>query len=337
MPGGSQAAAQAGDREQPGAEGDPAAAGRVVDGGSGLARGVHRGNPFKWPGTDGQRLAKAAQGTLKPGDNPIVDVAVGVLGPLQVCGNGRPVALGAPKQRAVLAVLTLHAGATVSTDRLVDEIWGGAAPRAARSVQVYVSALRDCLGPGGQALETVGRGYRLAVTDEQVDARRFERAAAEARALYEGGKPHDAAEVAAAALALWRGPVLADLPDLPLAQAERARLEAVRLETLEVRLDADLALGRAVAVVGNPRTSSAGIRCGAAARAADAGPAPSGRQADALKAYRSGRDRLVDEWGSSPASRCRTCTRRSCVTTRGCGWNRLSCARAGTCLPRRRR
>ena len=228
-----------------------------------------------------------------------VDVAI--LGPLEVRVAGRPVVLGALKQRAVLAVLALHAGAAVATDRLVDEIWGESAANAARSVQVYVSALRTALGTAGTVLETVGRGYRLAVADEQVDARRFEYAATQARALLELGKPAQAADVAAAALALWRGPVLADLPDLLAAQAERDRLSALRVDTLEVRFDAELGLGRAAAVVGEldalvtahplrerlrGQLMLALHRCG--------------RQSEALEAYRAGRAHLVDELGVEP-------------------------------------
>jgi len=230
-----------------------------------------------------------------------VRVDVAILGPLEVRVAGRPVVLGAPKQRAVLAVLALHAGAAVATDRLVDEIWGEPAAKAARSVQVYVSALRTALGAAGTVLETVGRGYRLAVADEQVDARRFEHAATQARALLELGKPAQAADVAAAALALWRGPVLADLPDLLAAQAERDRLSALQVDTMEVRFDAELGLGRAAAVVGEldalvtahplrerlrGQLMLALHRCG--------------RQSEALEAYRAGRAHLVDELGVEP-------------------------------------
>src|SRR5215470_12390974 len=109
-----------------------------------------------------------------------------ILGPLEVAGDGAPLVLGAVQQRAVLAVLVLHRGEVVSTDRLVDELWGERPPAAAaKTVQVYVSHLRKALGAG--VIVTQGRGYRLAVAPEQVDAVRFEALAGEGRRALAGG------------------------------------------------------------------------------------------------------------------------------------------------------
>ena len=230
-----------------------------------------------------------------------MNVRVGVLGPLTVEVDGRPVALGARKQRAVLSVLALNQGAAVSTDRLVYEVWGESAPRAARSVQVYVSALRAALGKAGGLLETVGRGYRLSIAAEQLDARRFEAAAAQAAALWATGDARGAAHSADEALSLWRGRVLEDLSDLALAQAESSRLEALRLDTQEVRFDAELALGRASILVRDlePLVAANPVRERLQGQLMIA-LHRSGRQADALAAYQAARTYLVDELGVDP-------------------------------------
>ena len=140
-----------------------------------------------------------------------------ILGPLEVARDGEPVVLGAVQQRALLAVLVLHRGEVVSTDRLVDELWGERAPAtAAKTVQVYVSHLRKALGAG--VIVTQGRGYRLAVAPEQVDAVRFEALGAEGRRALAGGDAARARERLCAALGLWRGEPLADFAYEPFAQ-----------------------------------------------------------------------------------------------------------------------
>src|SRR5215510_14347598 len=109
-----------------------------------------------------------------------------ILGPLQVVRDGEQLVLGAVQQRALLAVLVLHCGEVVSTDRLVDELWGERTPAAAaKTVQVYVSQLRKALGAG--VIVTQGRGYRLAAAPEQVDAIRFEALADEGRGALAAG------------------------------------------------------------------------------------------------------------------------------------------------------
>ena len=157
-----------------------------------------------------------------------------ILGPLEALGDDGPLRLGGAKQRAVLALLLVHSGRVVSQERLIDELWGDAPPETAReSVHVYISRLRKALPPG--ALVTEGAGYALQVAPDAVDLGRFERLRAE-------GRFHEA-------LALWRGPPFAEF-DEDFARVEGARLDELRLSTLEQRLDADLACGRHSELVG---------------------------------------------------------------------------------------
>lgn len=231
-----------------------------------------------------------------------MDVEFGGLGPVEVRISGRPVALGSPKQRAIFGVLLINAGSSVSVDRLVDDVWGGTGPSApARNVQVYVSALRALLGPQARLLETTSTGYRLAASDEQVDVRRFEAAATEARELLTAGEMDRAASVAADGLSLWRGDAFSDLTDFGFARVEAGRLEALRIDAREDRLEAELALGRHREVLAELeqlvelyplRERLRGQLMLALHR--------SGRQADALAVYQAGRRHLVDELGLDP-------------------------------------
>src|SRR5688500_3759992 len=162
-----------------------------------------------------------------------------LLGHLEVSEGTRDVPLGGVKQRSVLAILLMHANELVTTDQLIDRIWGDAPPgRAVKNVQVYVSRLRKALGQG--RLVTHSFGYVLHVEPDELDVSRVERLAVEARRV----GPEAAAAKLIEALALWRGPVLADLAYEGFAQAEIARLEEMRLVLLEQRIDADLARGR---------------------------------------------------------------------------------------------
>lgn len=165
-----------------------------------------------------------------------------ILGPLEVADCGRRVVVGAPKVRALLAVLLLHRGEVVSTDRLIDALWGErASETAAKTVQVYVSNLRKALGDG--VLVTRGRGYMLQAEPRQVDVDRSETLVAQGRGALERGDALTAATLLREALAVWRGPALADFGYESFAQAEIARLEEVHVATLEDRIDADLAAG----------------------------------------------------------------------------------------------
>ena len=241
-----------------------------------------------------------------------------VLGSLEVVDHDGPVALGAPKQRALLAVLLLHRGEPVSTDRLIDEIWGEQPPASAtKLVQGYVSNMRKALGDG--QLVTQGRGYLLRIEPGQTDVDRFEALAAEGRRALERGDALTAAAVLREALALWRGPPLSDFAYEPFAQPEIARLEEARLVVLEDRIDADLASGEATRLVGelealvreHPlRERLRGQLMLALYR--------SGRQADALDAYRDARRKLLDDLGLDPGSELQELSARFWPRIRRC-------------------
>src|SRR5687767_8691630 len=162
-----------------------------------------------------------------------------LLGPLEVRDEDRVVALPRRQQRALLAALALRAGEVVSTDRLVADLWGERAPASATgSLQNTVSALRKTLGR--DVVLTQAPGYRLALERERVDAHRFERLLAAARDAEGSAR----AALLSEALALWRGPALADLDEEQFARLEGARLDELRVTALEERIDAELALGR---------------------------------------------------------------------------------------------
>jgi DNA-binding SARP family transcriptional activator/ABC-type branched-subunit amino acid transport system substrate-binding protein/streptogramin lyase len=175
-----------------------------------------------------------------------------ILGPIEVSDEGRRVEIGGHKQRALLASLLLHANEVVSLDRLIDELWGETPPpTAAKTLQAHVSRLRRSLNgdedPGAHMrgpLQTRGHGYVLTVEPGQVDADRFQGMLEEARRARAEGKPEEAAEELRRALALWRGPALADFTYESFAQTEIARLDELQLTALEERIEADLALGR---------------------------------------------------------------------------------------------
>jgi YVTN family beta-propeller protein len=202
--------------------------------------------------------------------------------------------------RALLAVLLLHRGEVVSTDRLIDALWGErASGTAAKTVQVYVSNLRKALGDG--LLITRGHGYLLRAQAGQVDSERFEALVLDGRRRLAAGDARGARERLREALALWRGPPLGDLAYEPFAQSAIARLEEARLEALEDRIDADLAIGELAGLVGelevlvdeHPlRERLQGQLMLALYR--------SGRQADALERYQQARRELVDQLGLEP-------------------------------------
>jgi predicted ATPase/DNA-binding SARP family transcriptional activator len=229
----------------------------------------------------------------------------GLLGPLKVTREGTELTLGGPKQRALLAILLLEANTAVSADRLIDALWGDRPPDTAKNtLQVYVSQLRKLLPDG--SLETVPPGYRLAVEPEALDLARFEELAHQGRAALGIGDAATAAQALGAALALWRGPALADLALEEFAQAEAARLEELPLAVLEDRIEADLALGRhgpLVAelehlIVENPFRERLRAQLMLALYR-------SGRQAEALAVYQRTRRTLVDELGIEPGESLR--------------------------------
>jgi predicted ATPase/DNA-binding SARP family transcriptional activator len=223
----------------------------------------------------------------------------GILGPLEVHADGRPVPLGGPMPRSVLAVLLLHGGGPVSPERLAVALWGeDAPPDALAALRVHVSRLRKALGDAGMVARSAA-GYRLALDPEALDARRFERLAAEGRDALRSGDPAGAAELLRRALALWRGPVLADLP--ALGGVDAARLEEQRLSATEARLEAELALGRRDAVIAELEALVAEhpTRERAAAQLMLA-LYRDGRQAEALDVFRRTREYLAEELGLEP-------------------------------------
>jgi DNA-binding SARP family transcriptional activator len=167
-----------------------------------------------------------------------------ILGPLEVHGDGGPIDVRGRKPRAVLAVLLLHANQPVSAERLAVALWGNEAPAGAiRTVHVNVSRLRKALR-NGEILTTTPAGYRLRVLPGELDADRFEGLVEGGRRALAGGQVEDAGRLLREALALWRGPPLADLAFEPFAQAEIARLEEQHEAAIAARVDADLASGR---------------------------------------------------------------------------------------------
>jgi class 3 adenylate cyclase len=229
---------------------------------------------------------------------PALDVRL--LGPIEAEREGAPVGLGGQKPRALLAVLALDAGRVVSVDRLVEALWPGEPPEtAAHAVQVYVSQLRKALGP--ETLLTRAPGYVLELEPEAIDVHRFSRLSQEGSAALEAGEAAAAEVALREALALWRGPALADFLYEPFAQTQIARLEELRTVVVEERVEADLALGRHVELVSELEALVQAERLRERPRAQlMLALYRSGRQADALAAYRDARETLVDELGIEP-------------------------------------
>ena len=224
-----------------------------------------------------------------------------VLGPLEALRDGAPVELPRPKQRALLAMLLLNAGQIVSTDRLIDAVWGREPPRTALpALQGLVADLRKALGE--EAIVTRAPGYVLELGSGRLDLGRFERLVEDGARARAAGNPERGAALLREALDLWRGPPLGDFSYNDFAQPAIARLEELRLAAIEERVEADLALGRHAEVVGeletlvaeNPlRERPRGQLMVALYR--------SGRQAEALEAYQEGRRVLVEELGIDPS------------------------------------
>ncbi len=219
-----------------------------------------------------------------------------ILGPVEALRDGRPASLGGPQQRALLALLALRANEAVPLTRLIDELWPEEPPAsAAKVVQTYVARLRRALGT--DMLETRGAGYALRLDPDDIDATRFE-------ALIRTGRSQQA-------LALWRGPPLADVGFVPALRDEAARLEELRLQAIEGRIEAELAAGRHAEVVPELqglvsehryRERLSGQLMLALYR--------SGRQAEALETYRETRQALVEELGIEPGPELREVERQ---------------------------
>jgi DNA-binding SARP family transcriptional activator/ABC-type transport system substrate-binding protein len=228
-----------------------------------------------------------------------------LLGPLEISDHGRALELGGQKRRALLALLLLHANEVVSSDRLIEELWGEQPPQAAATaLHGHVSRLRKLLGGDGSSerlLVTRPPGYMLQLEPEQLDLHRFERLRDEARAARSKGDLAGASRALQAALSLWRGPPLGDLAYERFAQTEVNRLEELRLATTEERIEVDLALGHHADLISELellvtehrfREGFRGQLMLALYR--------SGRQAEALGVYQQARAVLVGELGIEP-------------------------------------
>jgi predicted ATPase/DNA-binding SARP family transcriptional activator len=229
-----------------------------------------------------------------------------LLGPLEAGDERESLALGPRRQRALLACLLLDVGRTVSIERLIDDVWGEQPPdTAVKMVQIYVSGLRKVLG--ADRLLTRPGGYCLQLrADDETDLQRFEQLTAVGRTALTQDDPSTAAARLADALALWRGPALAEFTTEPFARAEADRLEELRLGALEDRIEADLVLGNAAAVVGELEALT--TRHPLRERLRELlmlALYRSGRQGDALGAYHDFRSVLDERLGLDPSPRLR--------------------------------
>ena len=249
------------------------------------------------PRDDADALLKQWNGAGPRAYRPRVDFRV--LGPVAAFVDGKPVGLGGPKQRTVLALLLLDAGRAVPADVLIDGVWGDEPTPAAKStLQSYVFNLRSAVG---DRLVTERGGYRLAVDRDDVDAYRFEDSAVHAGRLLDES-PVEAAELLRAALALWEGRPYNDVsPSLRL-ETEARRLDELRRKALEDRVEAELALGRHADLVPELEVLTAEFPLSERFRAQQMlALYRCGRQSEALRAYQKTRRYLADELGLDPS------------------------------------
>jgi class 3 adenylate cyclase/DNA-binding SARP family transcriptional activator len=228
-----------------------------------------------------------------------------ILGPLEIRAGPNRLTYAGEKRGALLALLLLNANRVVSIDQLIDDLWGEEPPGSgAKAVQVRVSQLRKTFADAGigELVVTRSPGYVIELDPHQLDLDRFERLVAESDVAAAASDPARAAELLRQALALWRGPPLAEFASAPFAPAARARLEELRLGAIERRIEADLALVRHADLIGeleslvsqHPFRERLRIQLMLALYR-------SGRQADALEAYRAARRELMDELGLEPS------------------------------------
>ena len=234
-----------------------------------------------------------------------------ILGPLEVRSDGEPVDLGPPKQRALLALLLLHIDRVVSTERILEELWGDDAPGKEKALWVHISRLRSALEPRrverGQSsvLVTRDHGYSIRADPSTLDARSFEAALSEARNLLTRD-PAAASESLRAALSLWRGAALQDFTYEEFARPEITRLEELRLEAIETRVEADLRRGQGTELIGELTTlvDQDPLRERPVTQLMRA-LYRAGRQAEALRAGERYRQRIGDELGLEPSPELR--------------------------------
>jgi len=235
-----------------------------------------------------------------------------VLGPFEVHRDGEPISLGGRQQRALLAALTLRANELVSAERLIDELWPEDPPDTAdHLVHVYVSRLRKALGDDDHhVLATRQPGYELAIPPGGRDLDRFEQHLVQAKVERDDCRLDDAATDLRDALALWRGPALADLVSETFARADAARLNELRFSTIEDLIEVELARGdpglvpqlRSLVEEHPLRERLRGFLMIALYR--------EGRQAEALQAYEETRATLADELGIDPSQELQDLYRR---------------------------
>ena len=233
---------------------------------------------------------------------------VRILGALEAHLDGAPIDLGVRRDRLCFAVLALHAGSAVRTEQLAEALWPAGPPaRWESALQSHISRLRNVLEPGraprtpSQRIETLGDSYVLHLADDELDARRFERSAADGRAALARGEHEQAAHALRSALDEWRGPILVDVADAGLLSPSVHRLDELRLVTSEECAEAELALGEHARVVSDLealvreyplRERLWELLLLALYR--------SGRQADALRRFQEVRAILVGELGIEP-------------------------------------
>lgn len=235
-----------------------------------------------------------------------------LLGPLQVARDGQPLPLGGAKQRAVLAVLLAAGGRVVPVPSLLDAVWDGEpGDKAEGTLQVYISALRRCLGDEGSAIKTRPPGYQLRVDDDGYDLAVFRRLREQGKQAASRGDYNSATALFGEALSMWRGAPLADLAGLRFADQLATALDEERVSVVEHKLEAALALGVSAELVSELRQLTReyplrerlwGYLVLALYR--------SGRQADALAAYQEVAARLRDELGLEPSADLRTLHRK---------------------------
>ncbi|WP_143220597.1 AfsR/SARP family transcriptional regulator, partial [Actinomadura sp. CNU-125] len=228
-----------------------------------------------------------------------------VLGPLEVRSESRDVTPSAPKVREVLALLLLHHDHIVQSRTLIDELWGQEPPPSAlATLQTYIYKLRKILAveTPQDALRTKAYGYVMTVSPDDLDHLRFERLLAEGQADFEAGRTERATAVLGRALDLWHGPALADVDCGPILSAEATRLNERRLRALEMRVDADLLLGRHQELISELRrlTSAHPLHEVFHAKLMMA-LYGSGRRSEALDVYQELRNTLVEELGLEPS------------------------------------
>ena len=235
---------------------------------------------------------------------PALDIRI--LGPLEIGSGAKRLTFGGEKRGALLALLLLNANHVVSVDQLIDEVWGDEPPASgAKAVQVRVSQLRKAFVEAGigELISTRPPGYVIELGTKDLDLNRFESLVAESDQAIANSDPARAAELLREALGLWRGSPLAEFGSSPFARLGRERLEELRLGAVERRLEADLALGRHADLVGELESLIAAHPFRERLRAQlMLALYRSGRQADALDAFRAARRELMDELGLEPST-----------------------------------